>query len=332
MPGPVDAGGDVRVVEDARRLEAAGRSFALATVVYRKPPVSAQLGDKALITSDGRLVGWIGGSCTQSVVRREAEAAIRSGRPRLLRLTAEPGVGETRAEGLATLPMTCPSGGEVEIYIEPHIQRPRVVAVGRTPVAQALARLAPVVGFDAMQVVGSADAGQGTEAVTLEDLDAGALDANAFVVVASAGHYDEEALAAALRTPVPYIGLVASRRRAAAVFTLLRASGCTEEQLARVRTPAGLAIGAVTQEEIALSILAEVVGVYRERQRALADTAPAPAAATPAVARDPVCGMEVEVAGARHTAAFEGVTYYFCCPHCRKHFLDQPARYVGAGS
>jgi xanthine dehydrogenase accessory factor len=151
------------------------------------------------------------------------------------------------------------------------------------------------------------------------------------VVVASAGSCDEEALQAALRSPAPYVALVASRRRAAAVLEVLRASGCTEEQLARVRTPAGLEVGAVTQEEIALSVLAEIVSVYRGRQRQRVAVAPLPGAASPATARDPVCGMEVEVARARHTAEHAGATYYFCCPHCRQHFLKDPERHLGPG-
>jgi xanthine dehydrogenase accessory factor len=331
-----DVLGNDRLMETARQLDAAGEPFAVATVVYRKPPVSSQVGDKAIITADGRLIGWIGGSCSQPLVRREAAEALRTGRPRLLRLTTDPVLDATPTDQLSTVPMTCPSGGEVEIYIEPHVQRPHIMAVGNTPLVRALGRLAPVVGFAVTLVAEDpaelAEPDTTARRMALAEWKGATLGANAFVVVATAGHYDEEALQAALRSPAPYIALVASRRRAAATFEVLQASGCTAEQLARVRTPAGLDIGAATQEEIALSILAEVVAEYRRRQRAeAAEPEPLPMAA-PQTAVDPVCGMEVEIAGARHTAEHDGQMYYFCCPHCRHHFLKHPAKYLGAQS
>ena len=318
---------NVQLTEAARELTAAGQPFALATVVYRKPPVSSQVGDKAIVTADGRLIGWIGGSCSQPLVRREAVAAIQSGRPRLLRLTTEPSADATPGESVTAVPMTCPSGGEVEVYIEPQVLRPRVVAVGNTPLVRALGQLAPALGFEVALVADLSEEPAFTRTLTLQELKDAALDGNSFVVVASAGHYDEEALLAALRTPAPYIALVASRRRAQAVREVLAGSGATPEQLDRVRTPAGINIGAVTQEEIALSVLAEIVAEYRRRQQQQVAATPLVVAA-PVLAKDPVCGMEVEVATSRFTTEHAGATYYFCCPHCRHHFLKDPAQYL----
>lgn len=326
--------GNPHLIQAAEELTQAGMPFALATVVYRKAPVSAHIGDKAIITAEGRLIGWIGGSCSQGVVRREGQAAIASGRPRLLRLTPEPD-GEPAADGLSTVPMTCPSGGEMEIYIEPQVLAPQVVAVGGTPLVRALGQLAPVLGFDVTLVGerGEHDGAEGVQVLTLPELQHQSLGANAFVVVASAGHYDEEALLAALQTSVPYIALVASRRRAEAVLEVLAGSGCSSEQLQRVRAPAGLALGAVTQEEIALSVLAEIVQEYRQRQQQQVAAASAAGPlelplVAPALAKDPVCGMDVEIEGARHKAEYNGATYYFCCPHCRQHFLKAPEQYL----
>lgn len=321
----------------ARDLEAAGEPYAVATVVSRRPPVSAHVGDKAIVTADGRLVGWIGGSCSQPVVRREGLAAIQTGRPRLVRLTTEATAAPPQ-EDTTTVVMTCPSGGEVEIYIEPHVQRPVLVAAGDTPLVQALARLAPVVGFGAVIVSDAAESGageppadgEGPRRMSLASLPGTRFGPHTFFVVASAGHYDEDALAAALATPARYIGLVASRRRARAVLEVLRGRGIPEEQLGRIRNPAGLDLGAVTQEEIALSILAEVVAEYRRSLRESVAEA-AGTAVTVALARDPVCGMEVEIATARHVAEYAGRTFYFCCPHCRHHFLKDPERYLAAG-
>lgn len=326
MTGQHPASEAGRLLQLARELEQAGRDFAVATVVSRRPPVSAQVGDKAIITADGRLVGWIGGSCSQPVVRREAVAAIQSGRPRLLRLTAAGDAAPPDPAGVTTLPMTCPSGGEAEIYIEPHRQRPRLVAVGDTPLVRALGLLAPVVGFDVTLVAEQPGELEGpvewARRISLADFAATEYPAGTFFVVASAGHYDEEALQHALNTPGAHVALVASRRRAQAVFEVLRGSGCPAEQVARVQTPAGIDIAATTQEEIALAVLADVVGRYRRGMAAHA--------AAPVLGRDPVCGMDVEIAGARHTAEHAGQIYYFCCPHCRHRFIQDPARYLAA--
>ncbi len=309
----------MHLAEFSRQLSEAGVPFALATVIYRRAPVSAHLGDKAIVTGEGRIIGWVGGNCAQSAVRREAMAVIATGQPRLLQLTldaAELATGERAS--VTTVPMTCPSGGEVSIYIEPYVTAPQVVAIGETPVVRALTQLAPILDFD-VTVVG------GTELATLD------LPPMAFVVVASAGQYDEEALQAALRSPARYVGLVASRRRAKSVLDVLASYGVAAEDIARVRTPAGLDIGGVSQEEIALSILAEIVREYRAAQHELAgNVAEAQTTTVIEVARDPVCGMDVEIDGARYVAELDGVTYYFCCPHCRKDFLTEPQRFLSA--
>lgn len=320
----------------ARELEEKGEPFAIATVVNRRPPVSAQLGDKAIVKADGMLIGWIGGSCSQPVVRREAQAAMAENKPRLVKLTTESLDAIMPDPNVSRVAMTCPSGGQAEIYIEPHLQRPSILAVGETPVVRAIAQLAPVVGFDVTVVTesGTTSAGgpaDGVRLVTLVDLAAPQVKRNTFVIVASAGHYDEEGLARALRTEAPYVALVASRKRSAAVMEYLRSTGVSESVLARVRTPAGLDLGAATQEEIALGILAEVVKEYRSRVRAELSTMESLPMAAPVLATDPVCGMAVEVAGARHSFEHDGQVYYFCCPHCRAHFAKNPAAYLQAG-
>jgi xanthine dehydrogenase accessory factor len=323
----LNALGNARLFAVARELEARGEPFAVATVVSRRPPVSARLGDKALIKADGSIVGWIGGSCAQPVVRREALAAIAAGAPRLVRLTTQDIGGLPAWEGVTHVAMTCASGGEAEIYIEPIQQRPTLVAVGDTPLVHALAQLAPVVGFAVTLVTEGPAASEGTETqVALAELRPERIRPGSFVVVATAGHYDEEALAKALASPARYIALVASRKRAATVMEFLRDRGLPDEALRRVKNPAGLDIKAATQEEIALSILAEMVQAYRT---GMAAAEPLPMAA-PVLAVDPVCGMEVEVASARHRHEHDGTTYYFCCPHCKARFAKDPARYLTA--
>lgn len=289
---------------------------ALATVIRVDPPVSARVGDKAVVTPDGHLSGWVGGACSEPIVIREALAALAEGHPRLVRITpAEMQAAlaeqpEPEQPGVVAAVSTCPSGGGLEVFVEPVGVRPRLLVAGSTPVARTLAQLAQVLGYE-VSTIDHAD----VDRVGRDD--AGPEDA---VVVATMGHYDEEGLAAALRTRAGYIGLVASRRRAATVFGALRDRGVDAGELERVANPAGIDLGPSTQEEIAVAVLAEVI---RERHRR---------ATMPAVpveqATDPVCGMSVAVVGAKHVADHDGRRYWFCSEHCLHAFTRSPERYT----
>jgi xanthine dehydrogenase accessory factor len=292
---------------------ARGTPFVLATVVRCDPPTSAHPGDKAVIAQDGSLTGWIGGSCSEAAVRQEALRALVDGRPRVLRITAASSAEEVREPGRVTMATTCPSGGSLEIFIDPQVPRPVLLAFGETPAAETMARLAELVGFQARTV---AQDELGSTSVPEND---------AWAVVCTMGHYDEEALATALAQPSLDVALVASVRRADAVLGALRGRGFGEAALARVRTPAGGVRGA-SQEEIALAALAEIAALRRERRRR---------SAAPRLeeefANDPVCGMAVEVKRAVHSANHERRDYYFCCEGCLRQFLEDPARFLAAG-
>ena len=312
--------------------------FVLAVVVRRRPASSSQAGDMALITAAGGFHGWLGGSCTQPTVVREARSALSDGRPRLLALTPEAGpeFGDLeRRPGVVVFPMTCHSGGTVEIYLEPILPAPRLVVFGASPTARALVRLAKAMGYTVVAVAADTAAAERETFPEADEVltDLGALAQRAFprppfAVVATMGERDEESIQAALALRPAYLGVVASARRFAQMRQTLLSSGVSEEALAGIRSPAGVAIGAQLPEEIALSVLAEVV----ERRRAaevVSEPAPmAEATVAPATALDPVCGMTVEIAGARHVAEHAGQTYYFCCAGCRTRFLAEPARYV----
>ncbi|MCI0547546.1 MAG: XdhC family protein [Candidatus Rokubacteria bacterium] len=297
----------------AHDLAARREAFALATVVRAERPTSAKPGAKAIIRTDGSLTGWIGGSCAEPIVRVEALAALRDGQPRLIALLGE-GTTHVGREGVREFPMTCHSGGTLEVYIKPVPPRPALILVGGGPVVEALARLGEGAGF--LVVVT-----EGTPAVPAESS----------VVVATHGRFDEDALAHALSGEAGYVSLVASPKRARAVREALLARGLPEEALGRLKAPAGLDLGAVTPEEIAVSILAEIIRVRRAQPPA-ASAAPRVAAAVapaPAVARDPICGMAVTLATARHVAAVAGRRFYFCGAGCQRAFELDPARHVG---
>lgn len=344
----------------AHRLQSEGRPFATASVVRAEKPTSARPGDRAIVTAEGVLHGWIGGSCAQPAVVRAALEAIADGRPRLVRLSPDPGTDPAPA-GYEELPMTCFSGGTLDVYVEPQHPQPRLLVVGDLPVAQALVRLGNAMSWRVLAIAGDG----GAEAMAAADEVRTDLDAIAdwatpwtAIVIATHGHFDEPAAAAALRSPAPYVALVASRKRAAEVAAHLDAEGLAEPRK-RLRAPAGLDIGARRGDEIALSIVAEIVQERRSAERAgvapepvpetstapratvpaahpaappaTADPAPdpaAPAESETSVAIDPVCRMQVTVRPATPSVDHAGIRHYFCCSGCAAKFAREPLRYL----
>lgn len=287
----------------AAALRAGGTPFALATVTWRRGPSSGRAGARAIVTIDGTVEGWLGGACAQPTVVAEALASLTDGRPRLLVL----GETDTRSE-VVSVPMACSSEGAMEVFVEPHLPPPHVHLIGASPMVATLEGLAEVLGW---------------RVTVVDEPDASAAGPETFVVVATQGHYDEPALQAALATPARYIGLVASAKRAAAVVGWLTDSGLDQEAVARVRSPAGLDLGSVEHEEMAVAVLAELVAI-----KAMGSTAVEVPTLEHAV--DPVCGMSVDPATARFRTEHDSATYYFCAPGCQRAFEADPASFVPA--
>ena len=292
-----------RLSRRADELRAARTPFVVATVVRAQRPTSVHTGDAALVLGDGTIEGFVGGTCAEQSVRLHALRALETGEALLLRIL--PGDGEApAAEGAVTVQNPCPSGGSLEIFLEPMLASPRVLVVGETPIASAVARMGAELDLD-MVVVAGADVEPAADDLAL--------------VVAAHGRDELSALRRGLEAGLPYVGLVASRVRGSAVVAELYAEGLAEERLARLETPAGLDIGARTPEEIALSILARIVAVRRGEQT-LSVRVVAPAATTapePATAIDPVCGMAVAAVEQTPHVDHEGRRVYFCCDGCR---------------
>jgi xanthine dehydrogenase accessory factor len=292
-----------RLSRRADELRAARTPFVVATVVRAQRPTSVHTGDAALVLGDGTIEGFVGGTCAEQSVRLHALRALETGEALLLRIL--PGDGDApAAEGAVTVQNPCLSGGSLEIFLEPMLASPRVLVVGETPIASAVARMGAELDLD-MVVVAGADVEPAADDLAL--------------VVAAHGRDELSALRRGLEAGLPYIGLVASRVRGSAVVAELHAEGLAAERLARLETPAGLDIGARTPEEIALSILARVVAVRRgEQTLSVRVVAPAPAPATePATAIDPVCGMAVAAVAQTPHVDHEGRRVYFCCDGCR---------------
>jgi xanthine dehydrogenase accessory factor len=286
------------LLERAAELRRAGTPFVMATVVRSVKPASARPGDRALLY-DHQRVGWVGGGCVHATIEREARAALSDGAPRLVRLSPTP----VEEDGIVSYPMTCHSGGTLEIYLEPVLCRPELVVLGESPVASGLRALAEPLGFR-----------------TVDSLEAITNARDAWVVAAGMSSGEDQPLVrAALELEVAYVAMVASRRRSEAFVEALRTDGVDEEIISRLKAPAGLDIGAATGTEIAVSIFAEIV--QRRRRARRVSRIPMD---RQLMAIDPVCGMEVDPTTARWTVERLGETFYFCAPGCRKAFQATP--------
>jgi len=250
----------------AAGLRSRGEPFVMATVVRAVAPTSAKPGDKAVFTDAGLLVGWIGGSCAEPIIRETAQTALADGQSRLVLITPnQSAVTGEDGMGRSVHRMTCYSGGELEIYVEPMLALPRLLVFGNSPVARALCQLGAVMRYEVTAIDLGDRPQMGEDIATVRSLQAlPRVDAaNAYAVVSSHGVFDEESLEAALALELPYTGFVTSKKRREQVFAALRERGASEAALARVLAPAGLELGAEQPEEIALSVMAQIVALRR---------------------------------------------------------------------
>jgi xanthine dehydrogenase accessory factor len=281
-------------------LRASRVPFVHARVVWAEPPTSAKPGDEAIVLADGMLEGFVGGSCAEATVRQQSLEVLASGEAVLLRVTP---AAEPDQPGKRVVHNPCLSGGTIEVFLEPSLPPPLVQVLGDSPTALALLEIGRPLGYAVQMWQGEIAPGA------------------AALVVASHGKGEDEPLAAALEAGVPYVGLVASRKRGAAVVSSLPVA---DELKAKVSTPAGLDIRAATAEEVALSILAEIVALQpRQARRGY------PLVVDVCMQIDPVCGMKVAASdGSLHSvhpdAAHAGRVVWFCGPGCQKAFLANP--------
>jgi xanthine dehydrogenase accessory factor len=292
--------------ERAVKLQADRVPFVHARVVLAERPTSAKPGDEAIVLADGTIEGFVGGQCALATLRAQGLAVLERRESTLLRIAPTP---EPDQPGRTVVHNPCQSGGTLEIFMEPVLPAPLIRVLGTTPIGIALARVGAALGYD----MESWDSGRPDAAPDLATTDA--------VVVASHGNGEEVAIEAAVKAGVPYIGLVASRKRGAAVLASL---DLTDEQKSLIRTPAGMDIGARTAEEVALSILAEVIAQRHGEPRAMS----APTSVATAV--DPVCHMDVVMVPTSLHAEVDGATWWFCCQGCLDRFVANPEAFAPA--
>lgn len=320
-------------LDKAASLSANNVPFATAHIVRRKNPSSGKPGDKAIITQEGNIYGWIGGGCTRGIVLKEALLAMRDRKPRMVFIS--PDAKEATSDATRIYNMTCQSGGEVEVYIEPVMPQPQLLIFGSSHIAMALAKLAHTMEYQVQAVMSSVDSSlfPGADQVhELAKFDGKDLIALPYVIVCTQGEGDADALAKALRLDAPYLAFVASRKKANGTYRELRAKGFEFKQMAHIKTPAGLDIGAKTPYEVAVSILAEIIQDFRQPKEEEGDMNTKETAPVEMKNEDyyinPVCNIPVLKASAKHVLEHEGEKVYFCCDGCKVSFEKTPGEYL----
>lgn len=320
-------------VSKMEELRKRNEPFALATVVRRVAPSSGKPGDKAVVNRLGEMFGWVGGGCVKGILLREAEDAMKSGKPRLVRIGKElenQFLGEVKE-----YKMTCQSEGMVEVFVDPVVPPPHMVVMGKGLIAKSLVKLARAAGY---RVTGVAqDANLQTydkvdELITQLKLDHVKMGPASCIVVATQGDGDEKALMEALRSPAAYIGFVSSHKKAASLRSYLTDAGIDAARVAALRAPAGMDIMAKQPDEVAISILAEIIalrntGKLPQPFEGFIQQADVPASA-PKWYINPVCGVPVDMNSPKHVVEYEGEKVYFCCDGCKVKFDKEPAKYI----
>ena len=282
-------------------LSMTGVPFVQATVVRAQEPSSARPGDRAIILADGSIEGFVGGHCAAGSVRTAALDALGSGESMLLRVLPDSDDVFPESPGASIVVNPCLSGGALEIYLEPLLPAPLLHLVGTSPVADAVADVARLLGF------------------VVERGEALARPATA-VVVSTHGGDEVGEIRAALDGGAGFVGVVCSRTRGEALLADLHLA---PEEAERVHVHVGLDIGARTAPEVGLSIVGAIVRSIRVD--GLVAASPALVAAAPAQAVDPVCGMTVTVGPDTVHAVVDGVDHWFCMTGCRDRFLADHA-------
>jgi xanthine dehydrogenase accessory factor len=306
--------------------------FAIAIVVRREAPSSGKTGDKAIINKYGEIIGWVGGGCVKSILVKEAEDAMKTGKARLVKIGKS--LTTQKQEGVMEYKMTCQSDGTVEVFVEPVLPLPHLLVMGKTAIAQALVKMAKLTGYRVTAVAAGAKPDtfeQVDELITQVNLEQVKTSPATFIVVATQGEQDEAALEQALKKEHAYIGFVASRKKKTAVFDYLLQSGIEKEKTAAIHSPAGINIHAKKPEEVAISILAEIIQLQNNNPSLQVFTqfdSTRTAAGKPVFYINPVCGVPVDINNPRHVIEYKNEKVYFCCDGCKIKFEEAPDKYI----
>lgn len=322
-----------KFLQDTEQLRKKNEPFAIAMVVRREAPSSGKVGDKAVINKYGEMIGWVGGGCVKGIIVKEAEDAMRSGSTRLIKIGKS--VSPSNQEGIREYKMTCQSEGTVEVFIEPVLPSPHLVVIGKSAIARALVKMAGIAGY---RITGVArDANLSTfekvdELITQVNLSQVKTTAASFIVVVTQGEGDEIALTESLQKDCAYLGFVASRKKMASIKEYLESSGFDKKKIESIISPAGIDINAKKPEEVAISILAQIIQIQNsmtvpvifEKFEAIKEDGKA----SPVYYINPVCGVPVDMNNPKHVVEYKGEKIYFCCDGCKLKFDAEPDKYI----
>ena len=315
------------LIDQISKYMGQGEEFAVAQVIWREAPSSGKPGDKAIILKDGTMIGWIGGGCVKGIAEKEAQESIRENKSRLVRI--DPDEGNSEDSSHKTYRMTCHSGGTMELFIEPITPNPQLIIVGKSNIARALSKLA--IATNLRVHVLSNDVHKGmfpgvNNIYDRVDFSKINIDKNTFIVVSTQGEDDEESIRKALETSCNYVGFISSLRKSVKIKEYLLQTELSANRINELKTPVGMDINAKLPEEIAISILAEIVQFFRGPNRKLDQESHT------AINHDtyinPVCRVAVSKKDAKHVLEYGAHTVYFCCDGCKVSFDAEPEKYI----
>ena len=316
-------------------LRKRNEAFVTATVVRREVPSSGKSGDKAIIDKYGVITGWIGGGCIKGIILKETDDALKSGQSRLVKVGQS--LAAEKQNGVVDYKMTCMSEGTIEVFIEPVLPSPHLIVMGKTAIAKALVKMAKAAGYRVTAVAAEATLTtfeKVDELITQIKLEQVNISSSSSIVVCTQGEQDEEALQEALKKECAYIGFVASRKKKAGVFENMQQLGIDKNKFDTIKSPAGIDITAKKPEEVAISILAEIIQVQNNRpintegfiEHNVENNNES--SAKPSYYINPVCGVPVDRNSPKHIIEYDGEKVYFCCDGCKVKFEAEPGKYM----
>jgi xanthine dehydrogenase accessory factor len=311
-------------IKRAHELKKKGRPFAVATVINTVAPTSAKPMSKAIIHQNGDIEGWIGGGCSIHTVITEGLNCIQSGKAIVLRLSPE-NISKDKVTYKKEVFLNCESGGTLEFHIEPVLPMTKLIIYGSTPTVYALAKIGSLLNYECYICSPNAEFVKELSDNVQVLKDYKVFSDQSVAVVATQGENDLHALKSAIDSKSNFISMIISNKKASSLFFQLEKEGYSEEDISRVKFPAGMDINANTPEEIAVSILAELINDRNSvdlKEQVIVE------AKEDKKEIDPICKMIVDPKNAADTYKFDDINYYFCCTGCKEKFALEPSSYI----
>ncbi len=311
-------------IKRAHELKKKGRPFAVATVINTVAPTSAKPMSKAIIHQNGDIEGWIGGGCSIHTVITEGLNCIQSGKAIVLRLSPE-NISKDKVTYKKEVFLNCESGGTLEFHIEPVLPMTKLIIYGSTPTVYALAKIGSLLNYECYICSPNAEFVKELSDNVQVLKDYKVFSDQSVAVVATQGENDLHAIKSAIDSKSNFISMIISNKKASSLFFQLEKEGYSEEDISRVKFPAGMDINASTPEEIAVSILAELI---KDRNSVDLKEQVIVEAKEDKKEIDPICKMIVDPKNAADTYKFDDINYYFCCTGCKEKFALEPSSYI----